>query len=167
MQRTRSSRWLTRTGSRPPWPARSLELWRLAQIGIMNTTRGSATSYPVKILLNTTSAKLYDGSGATVSITTDSMSNVLTVPSSAVHRLGAFSTVERYANGTVTAQRVTVGATGSDRTQIVSGLTAGDRVVLATVSEPLPTDSTSTSRLRVGGTSLTGGGFSGGGIGRR
>ena len=140
----------------------------------MNTTTGSATSYPVKILLNATSAKLYDGSGATVSITTDSVSNVLTVPSSAVHRIGAFSTVERYANGTVTAQRVTVGATGSDRTQIVSGLTAGDEVVLATVSEPLPTDSTSTSRLRVGGTSLTGGGggltgggLTGGGVGRR
>lgn len=39
----------------------------------------------------------------------------------------------------VVPTRVTVGAVGSERTQISSGLKAGEQVVLADLAEPLPT----------------------------
>ena len=42
-------------------------------------------------------------------------------------------------NGKPVQTRVTVGAVGSERTQILSGLSAGQQVVLADLAEPLPT----------------------------
>jgi multidrug efflux pump subunit AcrA (membrane-fusion protein) len=131
---------------------------RVISIGLLNTTSGSSTAYPLKVLLDPTTARLYDGSGATVVITTAAVHNVLTVPSSGVRRLASVSTVQVLRAGKVTTARVTVGAVGSDLTQIVAGLNAGDQIVLATVSEPLPTGDI-TNRLRIGtGSSLTGGG---------
>jgi multidrug efflux pump subunit AcrA (membrane-fusion protein) len=108
-------------------------------VGILNTTSGSSTSYPVTIVLNPTSARLYDGSGATVQIQVAAVSGVLTVPSSAVHSFGQLHTVEVLTNGKPVQTRVTVGAVGSERTQISAGLKAGQQVVLADLAEPLPT----------------------------
>ena len=110
-------------------------------IGIMNTSSGSSTAYPVTILLNATSQKLYDGSGASTSIQIAQVSNVLTVPSSAIRTLGQFSSVTVLANGKPVTTRVTVGAVGTDRTQILSGLKAGQTVILANLNEKLPTSS--------------------------
>lgn len=110
-------------------------------IGIMNTSSGSSTAYPVTILLNATSQKLYDGSGASTSIRIAQVSNVLTVPSSAIRTLGQFSSVTVLANGKPVTTRVTVGAVGTDRTQILSGLKAGQTVILANLNEKLPTSS--------------------------
>jgi trimeric autotransporter adhesin len=112
---------------------------RVSLIGILNTTSGSSTSYPVTIVLEPTSARLYDGSGASVQIQVAAVSGVLTVPSSAVHAFGQLHTVEVLTNGKPVQTRVTVGAVGSERTQISAGLKAGQQVVLADLDEPLPT----------------------------
>ncbi|MGI8664770.1 MAG: efflux RND transporter periplasmic adaptor subunit [Jatrophihabitans sp.] len=113
----------------------------VSAIGILNTSTGTSTSYPVTILLAAGNAKLYDGSGASVQIQVASVNNVLTVPSSAVHALGTFSTVTVLSKGKPTPVRVTIGAVGSDRTQIMSGVSAGQQVVLADLSQPLPSTS--------------------------
>jgi trimeric autotransporter adhesin len=111
----------------------------VSNVGILNSTSGSSTSYPVTIRLNPTSARLFDGSGASVQIVVARVSGVLTVPSSAVHTLGPLHTVEVLSNGKPSQLRVTVGAVGSDRTQIRSGLAGGQQVVLANLATPLPT----------------------------
>jgi multidrug efflux pump subunit AcrA (membrane-fusion protein) len=56
-----------------------------------------------------------------------------------VHAFGTLHTVEVLTNGKPVQVRVTVGAAGSDRTQIRSGLSAGQQVVLADLAMPLPT----------------------------
>jgi len=112
---------------------------RVSLVGILNSTSGSSTSYPVTIVLDQTSARLFDGSGAAVQLEVAKVSGVLTVPSSAVHALGRIHTVEVLVNGKPTVQPVTLGAVGSDRTEVRSGLTAGQQVVLADLAEPLPT----------------------------
>jgi multidrug efflux pump subunit AcrA (membrane-fusion protein) len=112
---------------------------KVSLVGILNTTSGSSTSYPVSIVLNPTSARLYDGSGASVQIQVAAVSGVLTVPSSAVHTFGQLHTVEVLTDGKPVQTRVTVGAVGSERTQISSGLKAGQQVVLADLAAPLPT----------------------------
>ena len=61
---------------------------KVSLVGILNTTSGSSTSYPVTIVLDPTSARLFDGSGASVQIQVAQVSGVLTVPSSAVHAFG-------------------------------------------------------------------------------
>jgi HlyD family secretion protein len=113
----------------------------VSAIGILNTTTGSSTSYPVTVLLKPTSTRLYDGSGASVQIQVAATGPVLTVPSSAVRSLGNLSTVTVLNKGKPVITRITTGAVGTDRTQVLSGLTAGQQVVLADLSQPLPTSS--------------------------
>src|SRR5205807_104167 len=89
-------------------------------------------------------------------------SNVLTVPTSAVHTLGSRSVVNVLQGGKSIPHTVTTGATDAARTQITSGLTAGDQVVLANLSASLP----SSNSTRPGGAGgFGGGGFGGGGFG--
>ena len=56
---------------------------------------------------------------------------------------------------------MSVGVVGTEWTEITSGLTKGQQVVLADVSEPLPSSATSSSNGTTGGTT----GFPGGGAG--
>ena len=90
-----------------------------------------------------------------------------TVPTSAVESLGAFSLVTVLKAGKAVNVRVTVGASGPVLTQISSGLSVGEQVVLANISTPLPTNSNPfAARGLTGG----GGGFiavTGGGGGGR
>lgn len=111
---------------------------KVSSVGILNTTTGTTTSYPVTVVLDPSAAHLYDGSGASVQIRTASVTDVLSVPSSAVHAIGTFSMVTLYNKGKTTLTRITTGATGTDRTQVMSGLSAGQQVVLADLGEPLP-----------------------------
>ena len=102
-----------------------------------------------------------DGSQAAVSLVTKTVHGAVTVPTSAVLGSGASATVRVLSGGTVTTSRVAVGAVGAERVQITSGLTPGQRVVLADLSEPLPTSDTGTGRF--GGGGFGGSGFGGGG----
>jgi multidrug efflux pump subunit AcrA (membrane-fusion protein) len=113
----------------------------VSSIGVLSSTTGSTTTFPVTIVLAPTAARLFDGAGASVSIAVQTVSGVLTVPSSALHRLGAFYTVNVMKGGKLTPTRVTVGAVGPDRTEIRSGLSAGQQVVVAELNQPLPTNS--------------------------
>jgi trimeric autotransporter adhesin len=139
---------------------------RVSAIGLLNTTTGSTTSYPVTVLLAPTTARLFDGSGASVSIQVAKVTGVLTVPSSAVHTVGRLSTVTRVEGGRASSVRVTVGAVGSDRTEIRSGLSAGDQVVLATLGTALPSSDSTTNRRLTGGFTGSGATFGGAGTGR-
>jgi len=140
---------------------------KVSEVGVLNTTgtSGSTSTYPVTVLLDATTLPIYDGAGATVAINVGTAHNVLTVPISAVHRTARGATVETYAGGKVTTQRVTLATVGTDRVEVTSGLTAGERVVLAEVSAPVPTDSTQTGRGRFAGVVTFGTG--GGGAARR
>jgi multidrug efflux pump subunit AcrA (membrane-fusion protein) len=137
---------------------------KVSSIGMLNTSSGSSTTYPITVALDPTSSTLYDGAGAAVTIAVASVANVLTVPSSAVHSLGNFKTVTVLSAGKTSVARVVVGAVGVDRTQITSGLKAGQQVVLAQLNLPLPTTGSTTS-LRGTGLTGTGGGFGGSGTG--
>ena len=94
--------------------------------------------------------------------------DVLTVPTSAITTAGSRSTVTVLDGETTSLVTVTSGAVGVDRTEIVSGLTAGQLVVLADLNEAIPTATASTSARSgsgLGGSGLggSGGGAAGGG----
>jgi multidrug efflux pump subunit AcrA (membrane-fusion protein) len=95
---------------------------------------------------------------ASVIVVVNQVVGVLTVPTSAVHTNGATSTVNVLKNGVSTPVVVIVGSADPIRTQITSGLSEGDTVVIATVSSTVP--STTTPR-RGGGLTTGGGGFGG------
>jgi len=135
-------------------------------VGILSTTSGSSTTFPVTIDLDADSPAVSDGTGADVVITGSTANHVLAVPNSAIHTTvnGRHSVTVVDGNKTSTVA-VTIGTQGSDRTQIKSGLKAGDKVMLADLSQPLPSSSTSsnTGTLRFpagfgGGQGVRGGG---------
>ena len=132
----------------------------VAVIGALKSSTSISTNpvYPVLITLDQTDATLFNGAGASVSITVGKVDSVLTVPSSAIKTLGSQSTVQVLTNGVPTTSVVTVGAIGNDLTQILSGVTAGQQVVIADLSAALPTATTTASVGVVGGLGGAGGG---------
>jgi HlyD family secretion protein len=136
-------------------------------IGMLSTTTGSTTTFPVTVALDAARPGLYDGTGADIVITTGAAANVPTVPNSALHAgpRGTY-TVTVLKNGVATTRTVTIGVSGPDATQIKSGVSVGDEVVLADLDEQLPSSTTSTTTGRTGFSGFSGfpggaGGFPG------
>ena len=91
------------------------------------------------VALDPTSQQLFSGSDADVSIVTSQAEAAVAVPNSAVRSLGQTRLVSVMHGGKAVTTTVQVGAVGTTMTQITSGVAAGQRVVLADLSMPLPT----------------------------
>jgi multidrug resistance efflux pump len=132
-------------------------------IGLLSSTSGSSASFPVTVRLAATTRHLYDGSGADVVITTGTAANVVTVPISAVRSgIAGRHTVTVLSGGRTSTAPVTLGIAGIAVVQVKTGLKVGQQVVLAELSQALPTSSTSGNT----GTFRFPGGFTGAGGGR-
>jgi multidrug efflux pump subunit AcrA (membrane-fusion protein) len=140
----------------------------------VTSTSASATSsgFPVVLGFSGTSPALHQGASATVTVTTGSVANSVVVPTSAVRGLGTRHVVEVLNGSTLQSTVVTVGVTGPLQTQVLSGLTVGQQVVLADLSSTVTSDSSTSTTTRTGltggtglgaSTGLGGGGFAGGG----
>ncbi len=104
---------------------------------------------------------LLAGMSASVSISVAFVRQALLVPVESVTGAGQAATVEVVKNGKITTQRVVAGLSNDVAIQIVSGLSAGEKVVTASVSS-----SSTTSGFGGGGLGgLGGGGFRRGGGG--
>jgi multidrug efflux pump subunit AcrA (membrane-fusion protein) len=148
---------------------------RVTDIGVLSSSSGSATSsavsYPVTLSLDQTGKALKAGMSATADIVTSQVTG-LAVPSQAL--TGSTVTVEG-ADGARTTQQVQTGVVGDSTTQIVSGLKAGDRVVVRSAAAALGAAAGGSDQLnnalrsRVGaggvGGGLGGAGLAGGGLG--
>ena len=149
---------------------------RVTDIGVLSSSSGSgasssAVSYPVTLSLDQTGKGLKAGMSATADIVTSQVTG-LAVPSQAL--AGSTVTVEA-ADGSQTTQRVQTGVVGDSTTQVVSGLKAGDKVVVRSAAAALGAaaggsdqlNNAIRSRLGAGGVGggLGGGGLAGGGLG--
>ncbi|QJU54903.1 efflux RND transporter periplasmic adaptor subunit [Herbiconiux sp. KACC 21604] len=142
----------------------------VSSIGVLDVSSDSSSpSYDVVIALDPTDQTLLTGASAQVEVAVASQASVLTVPTSAVHRSGTDYTVDLLVDGASQPTPVEVGAMGAERTEVTSGLSEGDVVVLADLdSDVLDSDSeTGSSGLNgLGGSSSTvtvpSGGFPGG-----
>ncbi len=133
---------------------------QVVAVGMLSTISSAGTaSDPVTIGLAAGAPTLFAGSDAQVAITLAQVSDALTVPTSAVEGTGAASFVTVLKAGKPVTVRVVVGAAGPVLTQVTSGLTVGEHVVLANMSTPLPTN---TNPFAARGLTTGGGGFGGG-----
>jgi hypothetical protein len=103
----------------------------VTHIGVLSSSSGggsssSAVSYPVTLTLDQTGKHLKAGMSATADIVTSQVSGIA-VPSQALS--GSTVTVEDK-NGKQTTRQVQTGVVGDSTTQIVSGLSVGDTVVV-------------------------------------
>jgi len=131
----------------------------VSSISLIGNSQSGVVSYPVTIKLAVPSGvQLREGMSATATITTQEVDNVLLVPATAISSSSTNPTVTVMVNGVPEVRAVKVGQSNSEYTEIVSGLNAGDRVVVTSTSS---TSSSSSSRSQ-GGFGI--GGFGGGGI---
>ena len=122
----------------------------------VSSTSGSPT-YPVRILVTAPTASLASGANATAQIVVGSTTDALRVPASAMSgRTGDAASVTVLVDGRATPTPVTVGTVGGGWAQILTGLSAGERVVLADAAQTLPMTTTGFAG-RLGG--AFGGGF--------
>ena len=88
-------------------------------------------TFPVRVCLDNTDTRVRVGLTATVDVATGRRENVLLLPSRAVSLIGDKHTVTLLlADNSRVETQVTVGRTSGGMTEIVSGLTEGQRVVL-------------------------------------
>ena len=145
-------------------------------ISPIGTTSSGVVSYDATLTLDQSNSQVRLGMSASAAVIVDQAQGV-TVPNSAVTGSGSFATVNQLRNGKTVSKQVVVGLKGDSRTQIVSGLNAGDQLVVTTSLPSLGSSSSSSSSSsaatgigsRFGGGEfpsgrfLGGGGFPGGG----
>jgi macrolide-specific efflux system membrane fusion protein len=132
----------------------------VTSVGVIATVSSGVATFPVTVQITGSHPSLRDGMSATVVVVVNQVVGVLSVPTSAVHTNGTASFVNVLQAGKLTPVTVTVGSADSLRTQITSGLSAGQTVVIATVTSTIPTTGAAGA-----GTTRRGaaGGFGGGG----
>lgn len=139
---------------------------KVTYVAPVATVSSGVATFPVTVVLNGTNPSLRAGMSASVSVVVNQVVQVLTVPTSAVHTTGGGSTVQVLVNGQPQTRAVTVGASDASRTQILSGVSNGDQVVIATITGSVPSSATGgnggANRFGSGGAGIFGSGGAGG-----
>jgi HlyD family secretion protein len=131
---------------------------RVVGIGVSGSESDDGSiSYPVTIDISDPSQTLVAGADAAVAITLATVTDVVAVPTSAVHYQGSSTYVNLLSAGALKRHTVTVGAVGPALTQVTSGLSVGESVVLANLNAAVPSSSSTLT-----GRGGFGGGFGGG-----
>jgi macrolide-specific efflux system membrane fusion protein len=102
----------------------------VTSVGMLASSSSSVPIYPVTISVTGTPGGLFPGAGAQVSITVKQVTDALVVPAAAVHYTNGQATVAVLTNGRQTSIPVNVGMTSGGQTQILSGVSEGDQVVV-------------------------------------
>jgi len=141
----------------------------VSEIDLVGTVTQGVVTYSAKITFDSQDPRVLPGMSVSAEIITDSKVDALVVPSSAVKTQNGASYVQVFdppldaaaatAQGVVssvlpTRVPVTVGIAGDTTTEIVSGLTEGEQIVVRTTSSA----ATATATAQAGGGALFGGG---------
>jgi hypothetical protein len=132
-------------------------------ISPVGTTSSNVVSYNVTLTLDQKDSSVKPGMSASAAVIVSQAQGV-SVPNAAVTGTGSLATVTVLRNGKQTQQQVAVGLRGDSRTQIESGLSAAQQIVIKTTLPPLSSATTSTtggSSGTLGGTGARPGGFGG------
>jgi macrolide-specific efflux system membrane fusion protein len=141
----------------------------VASISTVGTSSSGVVSYNATLDLDQGDPRVKPGMSASASVIVGQAQGV-TVPNQALTGAGSLATVNLLSGGKTVPTQVIVGLRGNSRTQIISGLKAGQQVVVTITLPPLGSTSTSASGSSgtlggAGGRPGGGGGFGGGGFG--
>jgi macrolide-specific efflux system membrane fusion protein len=126
----------------------------VATVDRIGSTTNSVTGYGVNIKLDSTSDEILPNMAVSANIITESKTDVLLIPSSAISAQSGETVAKVLRNGVEVDVPVETGISSDTQTEIVSGLNEGEEVITGTV-----TTSTST-----GQTGSVFGGFGGGAV---
>lgn len=106
----------------------------VGSVGLIASTSSGVPTFPVVIDVAGTPSGLYAGASANLTIIYKQVAGALVVPTAAVQPgPGGNSTVNLMINGRQVPRNVTTGIVSGGLTQITSGLTAGEQVVVTIV----------------------------------
>jgi HlyD family secretion protein len=115
------------------------------EVDATGTVSQGVVSYSVKISFNTENENVKPGMSISANIISESVSDVLTIPSSAIKTIGGKSTVQvMNSDGKIERKTVEVGITDDASIEIKSGLALGDKVVTSTSATKSTTKTTTT-----------------------
>jgi len=137
---------------------------RVTSIALLSTTSSGVVSYDVTLQLEQLASGLRPGMTASAEIVTAQAENALNVTSSAISGRSAAATLTVVRDGKHVRQPVIVGLVGNSTTQILSGVNAGEEVVVPVVAAGGLSSGTTGRPGGLGG-GLGGGGLGGGGGG--
>ena len=158
---------------------------QVSEIDTIGTVSQGVVNYNVKITFDTQDDRIKPGMSISANIITDTQQNVLTVPNSAVKSknglnyvlvlnqkedLTSSSASQGFVSAVAPTQKtVQIGSADSTNTEITSGLSEGDQVVVRTISSSataITTSSASKTTTSATRSLMGGGGGLGGGAGR-
>jgi len=148
---------------------------KVIQVDLVGTVSQGVVSYNVKVGFDTQDDRIKSGMSTSVSIITDVKQDVLVVPNSAIKTQNSVSYVQVVDKniattdnqGSVlvslpTSQTVEIGFSDDTSTEIISGLSKGDKIVTKTIAPTAVTTTSAPSILNAAGagsrTGATGGG---------
>ncbi len=141
-------------------------------VATLPTTSGGVVSYGVTLHLDQLHFGLRPGMTASAQIVVSQAQGAVSLPSSAISRSGGQSTVTVVRGGKDVVAPIVTGIVGDSATQVVSGLSGGEQVVISTSTSLGASASAGAATGRLGGGGLGaaalgggGGGFGGGGGG--
>jgi macrolide-specific efflux system membrane fusion protein len=139
----------------------------VSSVGMIASSTSGVTTYPITIAVTGSQPTLHDGASASVSIVVKQLSDVLAVPTTALHYNGTKVSVIRVINGRDVSTPVTIGQVSGVETQIMSGLSTGQTIVIPVTRRAAGarTGTGTGTRGGFGGGGFGGGGFGGGGFG--
>jgi macrolide-specific efflux system membrane fusion protein len=128
-------------------------------IDTSGSVSSGVTTYPTILQLDDANDSILPNMSVTANIITKTKDNILLVPSSAVHTTNETSTVQILQNGQPVSIDVTIGDASDSQTEIVSGLTEGQTVIVgSTTSTTSSSGSSPFSSTRGFGGGIGGGG---------
>ena len=144
----------------------------VSEVGLLPSTTSGSAEYPVTIAITGKGKGLFDGVSVDISIVYERRTDVLAVPSMAVTTADGTSTVTVVASdGTQKKTTVKTGDTADDYTEITSGLSEGDSVLVASFTPRGASGDSGTQNSQngtgrfPGGGEMPSGGFPGGSTG--
>lgn len=107
---------------------------KVVTVDRIGTTSNNVVSYTSLIQLDTTSSEILPNMAANASIILETKANVLLIPSTAIQTQAGQSFVRVLRNGREQQIPVEIGLQGDTQTEIISGLSEGDEVIIGTVT---------------------------------
>lgn len=136
---------------------------KVLTIDTSGTSTSGVTTYPVTIVMDPTTARIYQNMAVSAEIITSITHSVLLIPTAAITESGDQTSVKIMKDGAPATATITTGETNGTQTVVLSGLTAGDEVVTSSSGGD---DSTTSARNSNTSTPFgSTGGFGGGNFG--
>ena len=140
---------------------------KVVEIDSIGTASQGVVNYNVKVAMDTQDDRIKSGMSVSTSIILDTRIGVLVVPSTAVKGQSGAKYVEvlddanitsvgtnsqnYYSSVLPTRKSVVVGESGDSETEIISGLSEGDKIIIKTITASQATTQTSGSAVRIPG----------------